>query len=224
MIRTTVLAVLVAVGFGFDAQAQEVTPVTPANVGVQEVVPEAPATPKAPGQELAETVCVACHGATGTSAVSMYPHLAGQGADYLAKQIKDFKAERRNDPSMAAMMPLVPDGEELNLGKWFSQQIVVQPAAATQAGLIERGRQLWRAGDVAKGVPACSGCHGPSGQGLPAQYPRLAGQFPEYLVAQLQKFRSGERANDPENMMRAIAERLSDTDVKAASEYAAGLR
>jgi cytochrome c553 len=207
------MAALVAAGFGFNALAQEAIP----------DAPEVLATPKAPGQELAETVCVACHGATGTSAVSMYPHLAGQGADYLAKQIKDFKAERRNDPSMAAMMPLVPDGEELNLGKWFSQQ-AVQPAVATQTDLLERGRQLWRAGDFAKGVPACAGCHGASGQGLPAQYPRLAGQFSDYIAAQLQKFRSGERANDPESMMRDIAERLSDRDAKAVSEYAAGLR
>jgi cytochrome c553 len=222
MIRTMALAVFVAAGFGFNALAQEAVE-PPETIDVPAIEPELPATPKAPGQELAETICAACHGLTGTSAVSMYPHLAGQGIDYLTKQIKDFKAGRRNDPSMAAMMPLVPDGEEANLGKWFSRQ-TVQPAAATKADLVERGRQLWRAGDFAKGVPACSGCHGVSGRGLPAQYPRLAGQHPEYIAAQLQKFRSGERANDPESMMRDIAERLSDHDAKAVSEYAAGLR
>ena len=89
---------------------------------------------------------------------------------------------------------------------------------------MARGKQLWRAGDAAKGIPACSGCHGPAGKGLPAQYPRLAGQFPEYTEAQLKSFRSGERANDPERMMREIADKLSDNDIKAVSEYAAGLR
>ncbi|MDR1351591.1 MAG: c-type cytochrome, partial [Zoogloeaceae bacterium] len=89
---------------------------------------------------------------------------------------------------------------------------------------IERGKKLWRAGDAAKAIPACSGCHGASGQGLPAQYPRLSGQLPSYLALQLQRFRTGERANDPEGMMRAIAERLTDNDIKSVAEYASGLR
>ncbi|MDR1890171.1 MAG: c-type cytochrome [Zoogloeaceae bacterium] len=153
----------------------------------------------------------------------MFPHLAGQGVDYIVKQLKDFRAGRRSDPSMDATISQIPDGEELNLARWFSKQ-AVQPASATQADLVNRGRQLWRAGDAGKGVPACAGCHGASGYGLPAQYPRLAGQFPDYIAAQLQKFRSGERTNDAENMMRVIAERLTDHDAKAVSEYAAGLR
>ncbi|GHT91403.1 cytochrome c [Betaproteobacteria bacterium] len=210
MIRTTALALLVTVGFGFNALAQEA----------------APETPKAPGQELAETICVACHGADGTSVSTdpLYPHLAGQGADYMIKQLKDFKAGRRNDPLMSAMASVVAtEQDERDIAAWYTKQ-VVKPSQATNVELVDRGRQLWRAGDAAKGVPACAGCHGASGHGLPAQYPRLAGQIPEYIAVQLQKFRNGERINDPESMMRIIAERLNDHDLKAVSEYAAGLR
>ncbi|MDR3053924.1 MAG: cytochrome c4 [Zoogloeaceae bacterium] len=210
MIRTTALALLVTAGFSFNALAQEA----------------APETPKAPGQELAESVCVACHGADGTSVSKdpIYPHLAGQGADYIIKQIKDFKAGRRNDPFMSAMaVAVATEEDERNIAAWYAKQIV-KPSQATRVDLVDRGRQIWRAGDAAKGVPACAGCHGASGRGLPAQYPRLAGQMPEYIIAQLQKFRSGERANDPENMMRTIAERLNDHDLNAVSEYATGLR
>ena len=90
--------------------------------------------------------------------------------------------------------------------------------------LAVQALKLWRQGDFKKGIPACAGCHGPSGAGLPNQYPRLAGQFPEYTEAQLKTFRSEERNNDPEQMMRMIAAKLSDPEIKAVSEYAAGLR
>ena len=96
--------------------------------------------------------------------------------------------------------------------------------AAKDEKLAALGQKIWRQGDFKKGVPACAGCHGPAGAGLPAQYPRLAGQFPEYTEAQLKAFRVEERANDPEKMMRMIAGKLSDAEIKAVAEYAAGLR
>ncbi|MDR0528886.1 MAG: cytochrome c4 [Zoogloeaceae bacterium] len=177
------------------------------------------------GKALAESVCVACHGADGNSANSAYPHLAGQVQEYAVSQIKQFKSGARVDPFMTAMAATIATPEdELNVTAWFAQQVLQPVAVKDDETLIPRGQKLWRGGDIAKGIPACAGCHGVSGKGLPAQYPRLAGQFPEYLAAQLQKFRSGERANDPEGMMQTIAGKLSDHDVKAVAEYAAGLR
>lgn len=92
------------------------------------------------------------------------------------------------------------------------------------AKLVEVGKQLWRKGDFERGIPACAGCHGPAGAGLPSQYPRLAGQYAEYTVQQLKNFRAEERSNDPERMMRTIADKMSDRQIKAVADYIAGLR
>ena len=177
MIRTTAMAILLATSFIAHASEQAHAKADPAK-----------------GKVIAETVCVACHGADGNSAASANPHLAGQVEQYIYKQLKNFKAV---------------DGK---------------PAAAKDETKIALGQKLWRQGDYKKGVPACAGCHGPAGAGLPAQYPKLAGQFPEYTEAQLKAFRVDERANDPEKMMRMIAAKLSDVEIKAVAEYAAGLR
>lgn len=211
MIRTMALAALLVAGFTVNA--------------AEEAKPKAD---PAKGKVVAESICVACHGADGNSMTSANPHLAGQGRDYIYKQLVAFKSvdgkpAARNNAIMAGMVAALTDEDMKNVAAWYSQQ-ALKPAVATQEALIPRGQQLWRAGDVAKGIPACAGCHGPAGKGLPAQYPALAGQFPEYTEAQLKSFRSGERANDPEAMMRAIADKLSDNDIKAVSEYAAGLR
>ncbi|MGB4466799.1 MAG: c-type cytochrome [Azovibrio sp.] len=211
MIRTMALAALLVAGFTVNA--------------AEEAKPKAD---PAKGKVVAETICVACHGVDGNSMVSAYPHLAGQGQDYIYKQLLAFKSvdgkpAARNNPIMAGMTAALSDEDMKNVAAWFAQQ-QLKPAMATQEALIPRGQKLWRAGDAAKGVPACAGCHGPAGKGLPAQYPALAGQFPEYIELQLKSFRSGERANDPESMMRSIADRLSDNDIKSVAEYAAGLR
>lgn len=207
MIRTMALAALLVAGFTVNA-AEEA----------------APKADPAKGKVLAESICVACHGVDGNSPTALYPHLANQGEAYLIKQLQAFKSGARVDPVMSGMAAtLVDDAAVRDVSAWYASQ-QAKPAPATNESLIARGKQLWRAGDAAKGVPACSGCHGPAGKGLPAQYPRLAGQHPEYTETQLKRFRLGERANDPEQMMRAISARLSDADMKAVSEYAAGLR
>jgi cytochrome c553 len=100
----------------------------------------------------------------------------------------------------------------------------LQPAAAASKELAAQGQKLWRGGNAANNVPACSGCHGPDGSGIPSQFPRLAGQFAEYVEAQLKLFRASGRANDPNGMMRGVAARMSDQEIKAVAEYAAGLR
>ncbi|MCB4359417.1 c-type cytochrome [Quatrionicoccus australiensis] len=211
MIRTAALAILFATSLIANASEQAKVKADPAK-----------------GKVIAETVCVACHGADGNSAVSANPILAGQVPEYLAKQLHNFKSVDgkpavRNNAIMAGMAAAVPDEEIANVAAWFASQ-KIKPAAAKDEKLIALGQKIWRQGDFKKGVPACAGCHGPSGAGLPAQYPRLAGQYQEYTEAQLKAFRSEERANDPEKMMRTIAAKLSDPEMKAVAEYIAGLR
>lgn len=211
MIRTTAMALLLAATLNVNASENA-----------------APKVDAAKGKQIAETVCVACHGADGNSPASANPNLAGQGADYIAKQLSNFKSvdgkpALRNSPVMGGMVAALSDEDMKNLAAHFSAQ-KQKPAVAKDEALIAEGQKLWRMGDFSKGIPACAGCHGPAGAGLPAQYPRLAGQFPEYTEDQLKKFRAGERANDPEKMMRVIAAKLSDQQIKAVSEYAAGLR
>jgi cytochrome c553 len=100
----------------------------------------------------------------------------------------------------------------------------LKPAAAADKSLAAAGQRLWRGGNAASGVPACAGCHGPAGAGIPAQYPRIAGQYADYIAAQLKAFKDGARANDPNGMMRGVAARLTDREIRAVAEYAAGLR
>lgn len=179
-------------------------------------------------KQTAETVCVACHGADGNSAAATFPKIAGQHEQYLLKQLRNFKpvgdkpAERVN-ASMAPMVAALSDTDMQGLARYYSQQ-KLKPEAAKSLKTVELGQKLWRSGNAATGVPACAGCHGPAGQGIPNQYPRLAGQFADYTEAQLKSFRLAERANDPNSMMRGFASRLTDAEIKAVSDYIAGLR
>ena len=179
-------------------------------------------------KKIAETVCIACHGVDGNSPTSANPILAGQGADYLFKQLMEFKVADgkpaiRNNAIMAGMTAALTADDMRALSVYFSQQ-KIKPAAATNEKLIEAGKHIWRKGDFDRGIPACSGCHGPAGAGIPSQYPRLAGQYAEYTELQLKNFRSEERSNDVERTMRTIADRLSDKQIKALADYIAGLR
>jgi cytochrome c553 len=193
--------------------------------------PTAPAaTPAAvDAAAIAKNVCAACHGADGNSSVPVNPNLAGQHASYLLKQLNNFKAAPDGKPAlrqnaiMNGMAAPLSEAEMKALAQYFSKQ-TLKPAVAKDEKLVTEGRKIWRGGDLKKGIPACAGCHGVAGAGLPAQYPMLAGQHPDYLVSQLQQFREGTRANDPEGMMRNIAAKMTDQQMKAVSEYAAGLR
>jgi cytochrome c553 len=211
MIRTAAMAILLATSFMSHAAEEAKSKADPAK-----------------GKVIAETVCVACHGADGNSPASANPHLAQQGEEYIYKQLKNFKAvdgkpAARVNPIMGGMVAALSDDDMKNLAAWFASQKAT-PAVAKDESKIALGQKLWRQGDFKKGIPACAGCHGPAGAGLPAQYPRLAGQFPEYTEAQLKTFRTEERNNDPEQMMRMIAAKMSDPEIKAVAEYAAGLR
>ncbi len=178
----------------------------------------------AQAQQIVTKVCAACHAADGNSTTPANPVLAGQHAEYIAKQLADFKGNtERKNPVMLGMSSSLSAQDMKNLGAYFETQ-KPKTRAARDPALVKLGQQIYRGGIMAKSVAACTSCHGPNGAGMPAQYPRLAGQFPEYIAAQLQGFRAGERANDPNRMMRAVAARLSDQEIKAVSEYIAGLR
>ncbi len=182
------------------------------------------------GKLIAEKVCVACHmvDGNGIAATPTQPKLAGQIEDYLLKQLKNFKAAdgkpaARNNAIMAGMAAPLSEADMRDAAAWFSAQKLA-PAMPKDLNQVAAGQKIWRQGDMKKGIPACAGCHGPAGGGLPALYPRLAGQYPEYIEAQLKGFRQGERINDPERMMQTIAAKMSDAEIKAVAEYAAALR
>ncbi|MHB1677265.1 MAG: c-type cytochrome [Sulfuriferula sp.] len=175
-------------------------------------------------QQIASTVCVACHGADGNSVSPNFPNLAGQQPEYITKQLMDFKSGVRTNPIMQGIVAssnLSPDDMK-NLGLYFSQQ-TLKPGAAKDKKLADEGEKIYKGGDAASGTPACAACHGPTGAGIPSEFPRLAGQHSEYVYAQLNNFRLGDRSNDGGKMMRTIAARLTDHEMKAVAEYVSGL-
>lgn len=177
----------------------------------------------AKGATIANQVCLACHGADGNSTIAMYPSLAAQHPEYIAKQLKNFKSGERNNAVMAGMvMTLTPEDMD-NLGAYYASQIA-KGGAAQSNGKGSAGEKIFKAGIAGMGVPACASCHGPAGAGVPVQFPRISGQHAEYTIAQLKTFRSGERANDAAKMMRMIAAKLSDEDIAAVADYIQGLR
>ena len=187
-----------------------------------------PAADLAKAQQSATRACAACHGADGNSTLSVNPVLAGQHADYTLKQLTNFRprdgkpAERPN-AIMAGMVATLSADDMRELAAYFEKQKPA-PRMARNAELVKLGQAIYRGGILSKNVAACSACHGPNGAGMPAQFPRLAGQFADYTAAQLRAFRSGERANDPNRMMRAVADKLSDREIVAVAEYISGLR
>ena len=182
----------------------------------------------AKGQSIATQVCAACHAADGNSAMVANPKLAGQSYDYLHKQLVNFKPQagkkvERDNAVMAGMIANLSPGDMKDVAAFYASQ-KLKPASAKDKELAAVGQKIYRGGVAASAVAACAGCHGPSGAGIPAQYPRISGQFAEYVEAQLKAFRAGSRANDPNGMMRAVAGRMNDREIQAVSEYVAGLR
>ncbi len=172
------------------------------------------------GKQTAMTICAACHGPDGNSPIPVNPNLAGQHAEYIAAQLAAFKGGTRASPIMAGMAGTLQPDDMRNVAAYFSQQ-VPKGGVAKDKALAERGQVIWRAGIKQGNVPACAGCHGAAGAGIPAQYPRLAGQYAEHTLGWLKAYASGARAN---GVMGPIASRLSEADMKALAEYIAGLR
>lgn len=179
------------------------------------------------GEKLASQVCAACHGPDGNSTAPSNPKIADQHPAYLRKQLHDFKMKEgsktadRPSPIMAPIAGPLSAQDIADLSAFYSAQ-ALKPSAARNKDTVDLGRTIYRAGIADKGVPSCAGCHGPTGAGIPAQFPRLAGQYSDYTEAQLNAFRSGTRHNNAS--MVAIAARLSDNEIKALADYIAGLR
>ena len=176
--------------------------------------------------------CITCHGPGGNSELAVNPNLAAQPHEYTYKQLVEFQpredgsAPRRGPDGAPSIMtslatPLTIQ-DMLNLSLYLAEQPLTAPAAASHEDLVARGEEIWRGGIRERSVPACAACHGANGEGIPSQYPRLSGQFASYLEEQLILFRAGHRGNS--EMMIQIAARMSDADIKAVSDYAAGLR
>ncbi len=186
-----------------------------------------PAKPDAAkAQAIVTQVCAACHGADGNSTSPANPKLAGQHPEYLYKQLKEFKAAdgkpaARANPIMAGFAGQLSDADMRNLAAYYAGQ-KLKPAAAKQKDIVALGQKIYRGGIADKNVPACAGCHSPNGAGIPAQFPRLAGQYADYTEAQLVGFRQGARKNSLQ--MSSISAKLSDVEIKAVSDYVAGLR
>lgn len=167
------------------------------------------------------TACVSCHGAAGNSTIAQNPKLAAQHESYIVKQLANFKTPERSNPIMSPIAKALTDDDMKNIAAYLDAQIQ-KPGAAKNKDTVEIGKKIYRAGIAEKNVPACAGCHGANGSGIPAQFARLGGQHQDYTAAQLTSFRAGVRKNSPQ--MITIAKRISDDEIKAVSDYIAGLK
>ncbi|GMU72095.1 MAG: cytochrome c4 [Burkholderiales bacterium] len=193
-------------------------------------VAQAPAKPDlAKARDTVNQVCAACHGTDGTSALPANPSLAGMPADYITAQLAHFKSGVRQNAIMQGFASTLTDADMVSLGAFFASQ-PSKPNIAKDASLVRLGQKLWRAGDAATGVPACSACHGPTGAGIPKLYPRIGGQWSDYTLVQLKAFKAGERGMDKAGkdvqgrIMHGVAQGLTEEQMRALAEYAQGLR
>ena len=185
------------------------------SLGVQAAA-EKTAVPKA-----VTNVCAACHNADGNSVITLNPKLAGQHAEYLVKQLTNFKEGSRANAVMSGMAATLSPEDMQTVATYFSQQTTTLGVAKTN-GHGSLGEKIYRGGIQKNNVPACASCHGVNGMGLPKQFPRLSGQHADYVLVQMKAFRTGERANAP--MMTAISVKLTDQEMAAVADYVQGLR
>lgn len=201
----------------------------PAEEVAQEQAVEAAVTSDQPatGQEIAAGVCAGCHGADGNSIIPNFPSLAGQHAEYLFKQLMEFKAEEggtavRQSEQMTPMVAALSEEDMANLADFYASQQAAQGTLIDDEDLIETGRIIYHGGNIENGVPACASCHGPTGAGIPPHYPALAGQHSMYTLAQLDLFNKGKRTND-NKVMQQVLTRLSGKEKRAVSAYIQGM-
>jgi cytochrome c553 len=173
------------------------------------------------GQQKFAAACAACHGPDGNSGVPANPKLANQHADYLIKQLQEFKNGKRPSPIMQPFASQLSDADMKNISHWVAAQ-KPKPGFARNKDLVALGERIYRGGIGERQVAACAGCHSPNGSGVPAQFPRLSGQHADYTVAQLVAFRDGARMNSL--MMSQVAAKLNDREIRAVADYIAGLR
>ncbi|MDI9336204.1 MAG: cytochrome c [Gammaproteobacteria bacterium] len=176
---------------------------------------------KAKGQALFTENCASCHGTDGNSTIPAQPKLAGQSAKYLVEQLEKFKKGERTSSIMQPFAMNLSLEDMQNIASWLSEK-KMKPGFAKDKSLVGFGESLFRAGLVDRQIPACASCHGPSGAGIPPEFPRLAGQHAEYIKKQLESFRKGTRNDNL--IMRQVADKLKDKEIDAVADYIAGLR
>ena len=193
------------------------------SVYAHEAVPKAVAAKPdmAKGEASYTAVCAACHGADGNSGTPANPKLAQQHPEYLIKQLQEFKSGKRANAVMSGMAATLSGDDMKNIAYWLSSK-TAKPGFAKDKELVALGERIYRGGIADRQIAACSGCHSPNGAGIPAQYPRMSGQHADYTVAQLTGFRDGVRKNALQ--MTQVAAKLNDREIKAVSDYIAGLR
>jgi len=175
----------------------------------------------AKGEASFSGVCAACHGPDGNSVIPVNPKLAQQHPEYIVKQLIEFKAGKRENAVMNGMAAPLSDADMVNIAYWVASKKAV-PGAAKDKDMVLLGEKIYRGGIADRQIPACAGCHSPNGAGIPAQYPRLSGQHADYAIAQLTAFRDGVRKNSVQ--MTQVAAKLNDREIRAVSDYIAGLR
>jgi cytochrome c553 len=175
----------------------------------------------AKGQATATAVCGACHTYDGSRGSPANPILQGQHPEYLVKQLTEFKSGKRDNAIMKGFASGLSDEDMKNVAAFYAGKSA-KPGFAKNKATVALGEKIYRGGIADRKVPACSGCHGPSGAGIPSQYPRLAGQHADYTEAQLLAFRGGVRKNNAQ--MTGVAAGMTEADIKAVSDYIAGLR
>ncbi|QOJ23091.1 MAG: cytochrome c4 [Gammaproteobacteria bacterium] len=220
MIKNMVMLAVLAMAAPLTAEE------TAADSNAASAAPAAPAS----AQEIASGVCAGCHNPDGNSVIPMNPILAGQHAEYITKQLMDFKAigtepAKRNSPVMSSMVAALSQEDMKKLGEYYAQQTISPSQAATDADekLIAMGKILYHGGSLIDEIPACASCHGPTGSGIPPRYPALAGQHAEYTMAQLNLFNAGDRVND-NSVMRKVLTRMNPEEKRAVSAYIATMR
>lgn len=174
--------------------------------------------------EAKATTCIACHGPAGNSANPEWPNLASQHAKYIAQQLQNFKGGVRQNPLMTPMAMALSEDDMADLAAYYASQTLNGKLEA-EAAKVPLGQRVYRGGDPNTGVAACIACHGPNGRGNPeAGYPSIRGQHATYVAAQLRNYRAGARATDPNQMMRTVAQTLTDEQIDAVAAYIQGLR
>ena len=175
----------------------------------------------AKGEAISNGVCVACHTNDGSRGSPANPILQGQHPEYLAKQLSEFKAGKRVNAIMKGFAATLSEQDMKNVAAYYAGK-KAKSGFAKNKDLATLGEKIYRGGIADRNIPACSGCHSPSGAGMPAQYPRLAGQHGDYIQAQLTAYRGGVRNNNIQ--MTGVAAKLNDREIQAVSDYIAGLR
>ena len=173
------------------------------------------------GEASFTAVCAACHGADGNSGTPVNPKLAQQHPEYLVKQLQEFKSGKRANAVMSGMVAALSEDDMKNIAYWVASK-KSKPGFAKEKDTVALGERIYRGGIADHQVAACAGCHSPNGAGIPAQYPRLSGQHADYTAAQLVQFRDGVRKNSIQ--MSGVAAKMNDREIKAVSDYIAGLR